>query len=284
MTLKKVLSSTLLFFVLFVISSCYGSWNPFEANNDVDSRIENLSDISADLPSSVTQNKGEYKVLILTDLHYGSTSKDCPEKELFDWLDSLSLSERPRFAISLGDSADTGSQSEYDDYLKFCNELKSKYEIEMMNVPGNHDLYQAHWDVWKKNCFPNKSLYSFKTQNFSWYAIDTASGSIGLNQFYQLKKAIQKDPNPKIVYTHYPILEFNLVFGLCDTVERNLLIDLFVRNNVKISLGGHLHYYATDKLEDYQEYCLPSFKYDNTWSILTVDENSGAVKIDLIKR
>lgn len=285
MVTKKVLLVLASILSLVIVStSCYGSWNPWDLDNNVDNRIHNLVNISEKLPSAVTESQKTYSVVVFTDLHYGSKKDTVPESRFFEWLDSVKKENKlPRFAISLGDSADTGSQSDYDEYLKFCNRLKADYGIEMLNVPGNHDLYQSHWDIWQKNCFPNESFYSFKTDKFSWYALDTSSGSLGINQYNQLKAALEADPNPKIVYTHYPILEFNLVFGLCDTIERNLLIDLFVKNNVRCSLGGHLHYFAQDKLCDYQEYCLPSFRYKKTWSVLTVNEETQSVSLETVK-
>lgn len=273
-----------LLFSTFCLISCYGSWNPFDPDNDVDERIDELSDITEQMPDCVKNSSGEYSVLILTDLHYGAPKGSQPEEELFTWLEEQRLNNKlPRFAISLGDSADYGSQDQYDDYNDFCNKLEQKFNIPVINVPGNHDLYKSNWENWKKNCFPNKSFFMFKTDKISWYALDTASGSIGLKQYNMLKKEIESDPNPKIVFTHYPILEFKLVFGLCDTVERNLLIDLFVKNNVVCSLGGHLHYYSEDKLKDYNEYCLPAFLEKKSWSVLTVNENNVSINNDIIK-
>ncbi|MCQ2592343.1 MAG: metallophosphoesterase [Treponema sp.] len=283
MVIKRYFLFFSIVFTLLCCTSCYGSWNPFEYGNNVDNRIEALPDISETLPDSVKGNTDSYTVLVFADSHFDATVETNAEKKLFKWLDSLDAEEYPRFAISLGDSTNAGTQSQFDEYLAFCNKLETNYNITTINVPGNHDIYCSNWKNWKKNCFPYKSFYCFKTQSFSWYALDTASGSLGLFQYNQLKNAMENDPNPKIVFSHYPIIEFNFVFGLCDTVERNLLLDLFVKNNVKLSLGGHLHNFATDKLQDYTEYCLPSFRYNEIWTLLTINENTKETKVKIIE-
>lgn len=283
MVIKNRLAVILLSLLSAVFVSCYGSWNPFDPDNDVANRTGKLKDISDELPAKIITSSGKYTVLVFTDLHYGSSRSDTPEDELFEWLDLLKGTPKmPAFAISLGDSADTGSQNEYDLYLEFCEKLKKRYDLEVLNVPGNHDLYQSHWENWKKNCFPHKSFYCFRTDKFSWYALDTASGSLGLDQYDELKKAMDRDSNPKIVYTHYPILEYFVVGGLPDMIERNLLVDLFVKNNVKCSLGGHLHYAASDSIGDYDEYLLPSFRMKDAWTLVTVDEAAEKVSIEII--
>lgn len=281
-----IICSTVFVLLLSFVSCKYGSWNPLEQYNNVDNRISVLQDITDKMPDNVKNCSNKYSVVVFADLHYGSSKEYCPEEQVFKWLDKLKTSgseKFPKFAISLGDSADTGSQNNYAEYLSFCNKLKSDYEITMINIPGNHDLYQGNWMNWKMNCFPYSSFYRFQTDKFSWYGIDTASGSIGLKQYKQLKTVMESDPRPKIVYCHYPILEFHLVFGLCDATERNLLIDLFVKNNVVCSLGGHNHYYSEKQINNYKGYSFPSFRYQKQWTLLTVDENSNSVSIELIQ-
>lgn len=284
MVAKRLFLSVLCLLFIALLTSCYGSWNPFDPDNNVDNRFDKLNDVSEIMPESVKDAKETYSVIVLADLHYGSIKNNNPEEKLFKWLDSKKMDKYfPRFALVLGDIADTGSQVQYDDYLIFCKKLKDVYGIDTINVPGNHDLYQSHWDVWQKNCFPYESFYYFKTDKFSWYAIDTSSGSLGERQYNQLKEAFEKDPNPKIVYSHYPILEFHLVFGLCDTIERNYIIDLFTNNNVICSLGGHLHYNAEEKIVNCDEVCLPSFRYKEAWGLLTVVETEETTIYEEIK-
>lgn len=233
--------------------------------------------------AEISSLAGKYSVLILTDIHTGYKFKDAPFEALYAWLDSVKgTADFPKFAICLGDAVDTGCQSEYDEYIDFCESLKNLYGIKLVfNTCGNHDIYQSHWGNWQENCYPHTAFYAFKTLKFSWYSFDTASGTLGTKQYDILKKAIENDPAPKIVFSHYPLTEFRLAFGMGDTAERNLLINLFLKNNVLCYFGGHNHYskYKNIGLKDY---CCPSFRFCESWTILHVDEDNGSASAEFI--
>ena len=282
-----LISATVLLSSLFI--SCYGSYNIFYKGNDVDYRTEKLLSItnSSDqtfAASGLSTLSGKYDVLIITDSHFGSKIPSGSEKALYKWLDSVKGSEKaPVFAISLGDSVDTGAQSEFNEYKKFCEKLKSDYGMKIIfNAAGNHDIYQSHWDLWKDNCYPHTSFYKFQTNNFAWYCFDTASGTIGEQQYYKIRQEISSDPRPKIIYTHYPLTEFNMAFGLSDTTERNLLISDFAKNNVKCYFGGHNHYYRYNNL-NFHNYCCASFRYGKEVTILHIDETNGTAVAEPLK-
>ena len=285
---KFLIIATLLF-LSSTFLSCYGSYNIFYKGNDVDYRTENMLSLtdSSDAKfaaSGISSLSGKYDVLIITDSHFGSKISSTFVDDLYKWLDSVKGTDKaPVFALSLGDSVDTGAQAEFDEYNKFCNKLKSDYGMKIIfNAAGNHDLYQSHWDIWKDNCYPHTSFYKFQTSGFSWYCFDTASGTIGEQQYKKIRQEISSDPRPKIIYTHYPLTEFNLAFGISDTTERNLLISDFAKNNVKCYFGGHNHYYRYDYLK-FHNYCCASFRYDNEVTILHVDETQGTAMAEPLK-
>lgn len=270
--------------ILFV--SCYGSWNIFYDGNNVDSRTHSLKNIttaeSAEFAASgVAALSGSYNVLVISDSHFGYKMKDAPLQNLYNWLNSVyGTPEAPRFAISLGDSTDTGSQEDYNEYLALCNKLKNDYGINIVfNAAGNHDIYQSHWDNWQANCYPHTSFYKFETSGFSWYSLDTASGTLGRQQYEIFIQAIEADPKPKVVYSHYPLTEYHLAFGLGETTERNLLIDKFIRNNVKCYLGGHNHYSVYHN-NGFNEYCCPSLRFNGSWTVLHINETAGTASAD----
>lgn len=266
---------------LFSVTACYGSWNIFYDGNNVDYRTRSLQDLK---DTEVSALSGKYRVLVLTDTHFGSNRKNPPVEKLYDWLDSVKGTEKaPVFALSLGDSTDTGSQSEFDEYLKFCNHLQSQYGIKMIfNSCGNHDIYQSHWDNWKNNCYPHTSFYKFKTAGLTWYCLDTASGTLGKQQYEIFKREVESDSNSKIVFSHYPLTEYNLAFGLGETTERNLLISSLLKNKVLCYFGGHNHYYHYLDM-GLKDYCCPSFCYNEKWVVLCVDEEKGTTSVELIK-
>jgi hypothetical protein len=152
----------------------------------------------------------------------------------------------------------------------------------IFNSCGNHDIYQSHWDNWKNNCYPHTSFYKFKTAGLSWYCLDTASGTLGRQQYEIFKREVESDSNSKIVFSHYPLTEYDLAFGLGETTERNLLISSLLKNKVLCYFGGHNHYYHYLDM-GLKDYCCPSFCYNEKWVLLNVDEEKKAVKVEVIK-
>ena len=274
--------------ISLLFTSCYGSWNIFYEGNNVDCRSKEMAllEDSTDpvfQESGLSSLSGSYDVLILTDTHFGYKFKDAPLECLYNWLDSVKESPAaPEFAICLGDAVDTGCQSEYDEYLDFCKNLQNRYGIKLVfTTCGNHDIYQSHWGNWQKNCYPHTSFYSFKTSNFSWYSFDTGDGTLGTKQYDILKKAMENDPAPKIVFSHYPLSAYRIAFGLGDTTERNLLVRLFLQNKVRCYFGGHDHCSNYNNI-GFHDYCCPSFRFNEAWTILHVDEDKGKAVAEFI--
>ena len=287
--ISKITRSCLIVFFIFLLSACYGSWNFLYEGNNVDERTKNLKYISNSTDNDfaaadISSLSGKYTVLVFSDTHFGNKKKDVDCAELYDWLDRLKgKPDYPVFAISLGDVVDLGKQNEYDMYLKFCKKLQTEYGIKMIfNACGNHDIYQGNWDNWEKNCYPHTSFYKFKTSKFSWYCLDTASGTIGLKQYQKIHDALENDSRPKIVFTHYRFVRFNLATAnMAETTERNKLISDFSKNKVKVVLGGHNHDQTEDNL-GFMAYGLPSFGYGEKWGLLHVDENAGKASLEFI--
>lgn len=274
---------------LTLVISCYGSWNFLYEGNNVDERTESFNMLSSSTDDNfsaagISSLNGKYTVLIISDTHFGNTKKEINCAPLFKWLEKLRGNpEYPVFAICLGDVVDLGRQEEYDLYNAFCKKLQNEYGIRLIfNSCGNHDIYQGNWENWKKNCYPYKSFYKFKTSKFSWYCLDTASGTIGLNQYRILSEEMKTDPSPKVVFTHYPFVRFNRdTSNMAETTERNKLISEFAKNNVKCVLGGHLHTSAIDNL-GFMNYIIPSFGYSESWGLLYIDEDSETISFEFI--
>ena len=281
----KKISYVLLILLSVLLVSCYGSWNIFYDGNNVDCRTHSLKNITpGESPefaaSNVAALSGNYNVLIISDAHFGYKMREAPLQRLYTWLDSVKgTSAAPAFAISLGDSTDTGGQEQFDEYLDFCNKLTSDYGISIVfNAVGNHDIYQSHWGNWQSNCYPHTSFYKFETSGFSWYCLDTASGTIGRQQYDLLVQALEADSKPKVIYSHYPLNDYHLAFGLGESTERNLLIDKFIKNNVKCYLGGHNHYSCYNNI-GFNEYCCPSLRFNGSWAIVHVNETERTATV-----
>lgn len=287
--MKNNLRALIILIFSLTLFSCYGSWNIFDEGNDPDHRADSILKLTTEddqifRKSGVAQLNESYTVLILTDLHFGADAINAPFDSLYEWLDSVKNTPVfPAFVISLGDSSETGKKEELAEYVKFCQKLIDNYNLKIVfNSCGNHDLYQGHWENWKEVCYPYTSFYKFETKSFSWYSLDTASGRVGKKQYDCLINELSDDPKAKIIFTHYPITDFKVYgIGLDETTERNLLIDIFVKNNVKTYIAGHNHYKRSDYL-GFDAYCCPSFRYNRGWALLHVNEVNATAKIELV--
>lgn len=277
--MKKIIAFLSLLGVLTLFSCSYGTDNLLYYANTVTARTPTFLDF--DFSSTAATLPNQYKVLVLTDLHFGNSTTVPPVDELYSYLDGMLTThpEYPKFYICLGDQTDHGCASECTAYKAFADTLKSKYGLKIFNVVGNHDLYNSGWDNWVASNEPGTSFYRFKTKNFSWYAIDTGSGTLGTNQYNTLQTLMYLDSNPKVVLMHYPLSFSNFVFCLQDTTERNNLISLFGATSVKDVLCGHVHSTQAINHTNFLEYCFPSFTYQRTATILSVNETAESVDI-----
>ena len=328
---------------LLIVLSCshYGFfWGQF-GEHDVDERSATLSDFSSLEPKFGEQtalpfpkDSAVYSVLIVTDIHYGSSREDLDESVLLNWLENWfkkysgngenpsdkDLTKIPRFAINLGDTADTGRESEFKDYLKYEEKIKkiaNKYlygddessesyktndKFKIYSILGNHDLYHDGSVHFMKLIFPYNSSYFFtldadsnpETGAFTYYFLDTANGTLGQDQLEDFKRRLDADSRPKIVLTHYPVWAggTDLFMILQNTLERNTLLSYFAKNNVKQIYEGHAHKnYGHDYDGKFREEVIGSLRYSaedgardrRQCAIFTVDEKNQTVKTEVIK-
>lgn len=272
--LKRILIVFSIFIVLLSFYSCkYGTDNLFYSGNDVSKRVPN--DLLV-LPE--TFGNSEYNVLILSDSHFGVNKKNLLYEKLYNYLDSVKgTADFPQILVFLGDITDTGSREEFEQYKTFVDVLKSKYNIRVYNLLGNHDCYNSGWQNWKTFCYPYESLYKFETDNISFYCLDSASGVIGKKQFDIIKKSMEMDKKSKIVFSHVPLYTSRTLFGMADSYERNRLIDLFSRNNVKMVLSGHIHCSESFSMGAFYQQSISSFLYQDTFAVLKINETSKSI-------
>ena len=313
-----------LILIFFVACTHYGFfWGQF-GENDVDERSPRLNDFNSlapDLASQKPQVSSVYSVLLFTDVHYGSKREDIDEKAFLSWLESyfeanyLSSPEKlPRFALNLGDTADSGLRKEFEDYVRFENRVKAlagKYlygeeedlepgerKFRIYSILGNHDLYHDGSPHFEELLFPFKSSYYFsidadsnpETGAFSFYFLDTANGCTGTSQLDDFKEKIEKDTNPKIVCTHYPVYAggTNLFMILQNTLERNTLLTYFAENNVRLVFEGHAHSnYGFSYGSRFREDVIGSLRFssrdEKQCAIFTVNESEGKITTEIIK-
>jgi len=226
----------------------------------------------------------KYDCLILADIHFGNKRNPAWQKQFFNSLKKYRERHTTPmlFCIIVGDVAHHGFADEYETVKAFYeriadeNRLPEYGDIPMpvYHVVGNHDVYNSGWKLWQRTCYPYKSSYYFETNRLRWYFIDTASGTLGRPQFYDLKAKLQGSSKAKFIFTHYPLYGNGIVyFSLSNSRERAELISLFAKTNVKLYCSGHYHPGAYYDYAGFQEYTLKSFCSFGKYHILHVDES-----------
>ncbi|MBO4386295.1 MAG: metallophosphoesterase [Treponema sp.] len=275
-------------FAVFSVTSCgYGAYQLFHHGEFVDERADELMELSAGkVGGQFSSISGTYTFVLFSDPHYGSKrSKDIDEDAFLAWLDGLDSAKKPKFCICLGDIAEHGVRSEFVEFQSFADKIESR-GVPVMSIVGNHDLFNSGWSDFTDICFPYTSFYHFKTAGFSYYALDTGSGSLGPKQMKILKKAMERDRLPKIVFMHYPLYgssTYNLsYYSLQNEEESTRLITLFEKEDVTDVYAGHVHHHQKKNIGSYTEVDLDTL-YNNEWLFVTVNEAKGTTKTETIR-
>lgn len=256
-----------------ILSSCgYNTFNYFYSGNDVEQRIKGFTDLQ-----KIEILDPKYDVLVLTDIHFDSFIKEFNQQDFFQYLDK---NPNFKFCLILGDVVNLGKEVEYQKYKKFTDKIQNEYNIPVFTSIGNHDLYHNGWKFWKKYVYPHATLYRFKTTNFSWYCIDTGTGSIGKTQFELLSEYMLKDENKKVIFTHYPIFNDKFIFEMQDSTEVNLLFSLFAKSETKLILNGHVHESLSHENQYFTEKTISSLLHSNAIGIIHVDEEKETISFE----
>lgn len=303
--MKKTFRSlfTLLSFLLaFLFASCnYGPYIFEFAEESVESRASTINSLpEEDSPdTTVFASPTKYSFLVMSDIHIGAEFANPKTDKFLEWfknqLADEDVSKRPLFAISLGDNADGGHADEYDRYNELIAEMKKiASEAGIPNFTfystiGNHDLYNNGWEEFKKRVYPHKSAYKFFVKNpngkeWSFYVLDSANGTFGESQRAAVKSEFARDENPKLVFTHYPIYAGGItIYTIQDTFERNVMLTLFQKSNVKHVFEGHAHKNFSFDYGTWKETVTPSFSFNNTFRLVTIDTEKETVETKLIE-
>ena len=273
--------------VCLLFSSCkYGVDEAIYRPSPVNTRATQLYELNASQAPVI--NDDVYTIAIITDIHFGKPGTTRHEKDFLDWLEQMKQNgSLPAFCVCLGDIADHGKAEEFLEYQNFTKQIEDILgNGKVYGVLGNHDLYNNGWQNYKSYVFPYESFYHFKTKTFSWYCIDSASGSMGKNQYTILEQKIKNDKAPKIILSHIPVYGDPLsnmgYFTFQNSYEADMLITLCVNNNVKLLLSGHIHRPNKNYFKDCMELAVPPITKDCRWTVLTIDEKNASIKEEFV--
>ena len=278
--------------VSLLFSSCkYNIGEGFARLMKVEERATNLRILDQEPVLNAITDSEEYDVLVITDVHFGNENhgKNGPRREddffahLEDASSGAALIDSVKFVICMGDIAEHG----YDDEFKRFNAvIKAWFDakgIPIYHVVGNHDLYNSGWKNWAANNYPNTSFYKFETPSFSWYFLDSASGTLGWYQYDALDGHMRRDDKKKLVFTHIPVYaEDNLYFVMQNTEERNLLISTCAKTGVQLFVDGHTHKDRTSDFGKFIERNVPGFLEKSGYGVVHINEANDTCSIKVV--
>ncbi len=276
----------LLCLCLLFTSCAYGPEEAFYRYSSSNKRTQSICELAA--PDIPVPDSEVYTVAVFSDIHFGKKKETRREQEFLDWLQKeKDNGTAPAFCICLGDIADHGLESEFKEYVSFSQKVENILGSgKIYNVLGNHDLYNDGWEHYRRLIFPYNSIYHFNTQSFSWYCIDSASGTLGKKQYKKIQKAFEEDSAPKIVMAHIPVYSNPLInlgyYTFQNTYEADMLLTLFAKSNVKLVLNGHIHKAYKNYFNNCIELTVPSITSENKWMVITIDEQNANIKEELI--
>lgn len=301
--MHTIILNTILFAFAAIFSACeFGSPLYLNGGVPVDSRSRKIKILpSADIPK-FERNSTKYSFIILTDTHFGTEKTERREKEFLQKFEQLLSAQdelKPRFIINLGDTLNAGRDNEADLFNEASHSWREKAkkiskaeDFKIYSILGNHDLYNEGWQIWKEKIWPGVSYYKFcldadsDRKRICFYFLDSANGTLGASQLEDLEKNLEADSAAKIIFCHYPLFvkqdgQYHFAFG--NTIERNKMIAIFARHNVKFVFAGHAHKYSEHNFNKFAEVVVPSYAFKKAFALVTVDEASEKVEYKIVE-
>ena len=227
------------------------------------------------------------KILIFTDLHYGSKIENKDGKEGVNThghiiksdllkLKKAIIKENPDFVINLGDTVTAFSHEDavntYKDYLNIFADLP----MPLYHLHGNHDFKQLN-EKELNELVGQKDKVSFTHDNIlhlfvKAYKDDEKKVVFVKEETIQwLEKEIANTDKKMAVYIHYPITEDKDNLGyyhinrpeVAFVQESKLLKDIFEKSGKVLSvISGHTHFFYEKKIKGIKHITIPSFSED----------------------
>lgn len=293
--MKKTVIILTAFTCALIFSCSLGVDEFFYREDQVHKRSRNVTDVSDYVNAPDLPSHGRFSVAVITDVHVGTESLSKESEYLqryISWLKSKmaeneSLGFPVQFVACLGDLTYNGSEDDYRNFSMFTDEIETQTGLKVYSTVGNHDIYNSGWQYYLDNVYPHKSSYKFVTkcakQDVSWYFLDSANGTFGRPQIDSIKKEMESDPNLKFVCTHYPVYAGGYCYYTLQNVdERDYLLSVFSKNNVRLYMAGHAHIVrdSYDFSKRFTEKVFESSVRNHNTAIVRYDITTGLLSCD----
>lgn len=223
--------------IALVVTSCVSQTVPSERTSD--------SRSLSPPPNTVTlADPDHFTFAAVADLHIASHDTSRLQRIL-----TAATAENDSFIILLGDIVDKGAQ---DDFLAVQSALHDAgFDGKVFPMLGNHDVFNNGWAYYKQIFGPN--YYRFAVGNSTFFAMDTADGTLGAEQMDWLENQLESLPagGNTFFLSHYlPVIPGQRTYlKLADQNEALHLMKLALNHGVSAWLGGHYHSYIQEVID-----------------------------------
>lgn len=160
------------------------------------------------------------------------------------------LTPLPDVVLLTGDASDTGSEAAYFHLKELLKPLKPPVYI----IPGNHDQRETLRQAFKDQSYmPKEGFIQYVVDGYpvTLIGLDTLiegkdSGILCEERFLWLKKEMEKDGKPKIVFMHHPPAKtgYRLFDSILCQVPDGFEEYIRGRKELVTVLSGHFHHFC----------------------------------------
>lgn len=266
----KIKYIAVLFFAALFCSCNIDVKGFFYSYSTPDERFEQSRTLPS--PASISPATQDFSLVFTADPHFTRES-GINFDSFINGISDLAPSDIIGMAV-LGDLVQNGQEAEYLSYHESVDGLN------VFNVIGNHDVYNAGWNFFREYLGPSSYSLPIGTAgeigSLLLINIDSANASLGNSQTEWLINILEterKQYTHCIIITHSNLFPSSLgtVVQFSDKNEVYSLVDLFNKHDVDYVLGGHSHQLSEYELFSTKYITLDSIKEpDSHFMIMTV--------------
>ena len=249
--------------IIFIACEKIFEFSPYEAN--VNAEYKNTTKKNLQLIKDIKLNSDTFSFAFVTDNHYHYDN-------LRTVIDEINKKDDILFVIFGGDIADQALLKEYEIFYNIMKNLNKPY----LTVIGNHD-YNLNGEVVYKQMFGDYN-YSFEFNHNKFIIFDDVVWESNKNpDFVWLSTQLTDNALFKQVFVIAHIPPFTDQF---DNKMEQTYKEIMQKNNVQLSIHGHVHSYSFGKVyNDTVNYLTVPWLKKPTYCIIKVQNESFDIEL-----